>query len=244
MKPSKLILISASILALSACSTIDNVVDSVSSISIPGASASSNNAEAFVLKGNCPETEIVKELAGYSEFTSQQTASEEQLVSRSHITKIESTCAINERSMTVDLKLKFKGAAGPMARAKSGDQANHAYPFFVAITAPNGEILAKEVFSAAMHFAPGEHVKDYEETLRQIIPLSNPDQSKRHKILVGFQLDQQQLEYNRTILEQQKLLEEAAKQAEMQQKQISTQVQPAAPITTNDPIVIERISTP
>lgn len=201
-------------------------------------------AEEFIIKGNCPDTEIVTELAGYSEFASPNSSSEENLITRAHLTEITATCESNERSITVDMALEFKGMAGPKSFVKSADKSSHAYPFFVAITSPGGKILAKEVFSAAMDFNSSAGVKTYNETLRQIIPLSNQEDGKRHKILVGFQLNQQQLEYNRNILAQQQILDDAAALAKQQGNNISSQVKPAAPLNANDPIVIERISTP
>ena len=74
----------------------------------------------------------------------------------------------------------------------------------------HGKILAKEVFSASMIYAQGEDYKSYKETLRQIIPLNDTKQGKKYKVLVGFQLSQEQLNYNRQILEQQQLAEQAA----------------------------------
>lgn len=227
-----------------ACSAIDNTLERMSTVSIPNIINDKTAASNLITKGNCPEVEIVEELAGYSEFKTPQNTDESQLVSRAHLTNIGSTCTINERSMSVDLKLEFQGMAGPMAYVKSSDETNHAYPFFVAITAPNGDILAKEVFSASLAFPAGSGVKNFHETLRQIIPLNNPKQSTKYKILAGFQLNQEQLEYNRNILAQQKMLEAAAKQKQMQANQISTQAQPAAPFSANDPIVIQKVGTP
>ncbi|MCB1532601.1 MAG: hypothetical protein KDJ35_07015 [Alphaproteobacteria bacterium] len=208
MKPMKFISLSACVLALAACSTIDDMVDSVSS-SMPTMGAQQSMAEEFIIQGNCPQTEIVTELSGYSKFAGDQVTDENQLISRAHMTGIEATCTSNERSMTVDMTLTFRGMSGP---AGSGQSA-HNYPFFVAITSPSGKILAKEIFSASMDFSTSPLVENYQETLRQVIPLSDPEDGKRHKILVGFQLDKAQLDYNRGILEQQKLMEEAAQKA-------------------------------
>lgn len=245
MKRFNLLLIAASTLTIAACSTVDNMVDSISAIptTVKTATVKPAGAEEFIIQGNCPKTEIVQELSGYSQFIPPEATTEDRLIARAHVTSIEGTCAASERSTTVDIKLAFRGVAGPQTTYTAGDAASYNFPFFVAITGPGGNILAKEVFSATMDFAPGDNILTYEETLRQIIPLTSPEMAKKHKILVGFQLDQQQLEYNRAILAQQQLLEEAAQNAAAQQNQISQQVQPAAPVTANDPIVIQRLST-
>ena len=249
MKHLKLALLSASILTLSACQTLDGMITDMRNLELPAMSGNANNSEEFIIQGNCAQTEIVPELSGYSEFTSIQNTGEGQLITRAHISGIKSTCSYTERAMSVDLELDFEGTLGPQAKAVAPSKSSYAYPFFVAITSPGGKILAKEVFSASMIFPQGQEYKSYTETLRQVIPLIDTKQGKKYKILVGFQLSQDQLDYNRQILEQQRLAEEAAAMAaenaqKLQQSQIKAikeqRAKAAATIDPIDQIIIQR----
>ena len=210
MKNLRFALLGISLLGLSACQTVDGMITDVRNIELPAMGANAGTAEEFIIQGNCAQTEVVPELSGYSEFTASQFTTEDQLITRAHISGINSTCSYSERAMSVDLELAFEGTLGPQAKAVAPSKSSYAYPFFVAITSPGGKILAKEVFSASMIYAQGEDYKSYKETLRQIIPLNDTKQGKKYKVLVGFQLSQEQLNYNRQILEQQQLAEQAA----------------------------------
>ena len=144
----------------------------------------------------------------------------------------QSTCTYNDRSVTVDLKLAFDGNLGPKGRKTSKDKPFFSYPFFVAVTSPSGKILAKEIFAASMTYDAGQNEQIYFETLRQIIPTDNRSQGAGYKVMIGFQLAEKQLDYNRKIIEAdriaaekaeaermaaEKAAKEAAKKAQMEQ---------------------------
>lgn len=203
MKRLNFALLSISCLALIGCESVSNTLSGMRDKPVPGTvEKQSQFTDELVKKGGCPETEIVQELSGYSDFVSTQYLAEDQLISRAHISAIDSTCSYNPRSVQVDLKLTFEGTVGPMGQGRS----EYTYPFFVAITGPGGKILAKEVFSASMDYSGGSY-KTYQENMRQIIPLSDPEKGMQHKILIGFQLGPEQLDYNRKILMQQQIPE-------------------------------------
>lgn len=200
MKPFRLILFSICLLQLSACQTLENVSGDIEEISgdraSVGAMAPMQESETL-LASPCPQVEIVDDLSSLSDFTNPKEMSADSLISRVDLNSAESTCKLASTSAVVDLKVVFNGKLGPKARQKSSDKPFFSYPFFIAVTAPSGKIMAKEIFSASLSYGANQNTHAYFENLRQIIPISGKDNAKNYRILVGFQLSPDQLAYNR-----------------------------------------------
>ena len=234
MRVSRFLLVAActltSALTLSACEqTWQGVKDDLgnfntSSWDFPNLAENNDPQSAqFVENGNCPTVSVVEELSTVSEFADTASQTLENLISKAKMVKSKSNCEFNGKTATVDLQLTFEGALGPKALGMT----NFSYPFFVAVTAPNGSILAKEVFSAPLSHSSADDPTTHYETLRQIIPISNELQGPQYKILIGFQLTQEQLAYNRSLMAQQKAM--AAANAAAQAGQITAPA-PTAPV--------------
>ena len=192
--------------ALPACETFEGMKEDISGIGMPEFAALGQKKTA--LHSTCPEVHIVEELATLAEFATRTDTGDNNLVSKTDINQVESSCKRGKQSITVDLKLAFEGKLGPQGRSQGSGGPSFTYPFFVAITAPNGNILAKEVFAATIAYDSGRDQQTYYESLRQIIPVKYETKAGRYKVLVGFQLSNDQLAYNRTQIE---LAKEAAK---------------------------------
>jgi len=153
------------------------------------------------IMGNfCPQVEIVEELSSLSEFTDMVAPEPKNLLSRVDMGLLESKCEHGDGEVIVDLKLVFESILGPKATRTVRDRPFFSYPFFIAVTGPKGDIMAKEVFSASMTYNLREDSHTYYESLRQIIPVPSKHQASLHKVLIGFQLNQAQLNYNRAFL--------------------------------------------
>lgn len=216
MRVSKFLLIAACSLTLTACeSTWQGIQDDLGNINtsswdFPNLSEGSDPQSAnFVESSNCPTVTVVEELSVVNEFADVSNQTADNLISKAKMTKSKSNCTFSGKTATVDLQLSFEGITGPRAFGTS----NFSYPFFVAVTAPNGSILAKEVFSAPLSHSSADQSATHFETLRQIIPISNELQGPQYKILLGFQLTQEQLAYNRDLIAQKEAMEKANAQA-------------------------------
>jgi hypothetical protein len=212
MHYSRFLLLGPCVLLLSACQAWEGIKQDMVDLDLtmPSLTSTETPAEELVLNNNCPHSEVVSELGAINEFSNPAAPTPENLVIRATISGLKSACTFGEKSMTVDIKVAFEAALGPQAATRS---AAHIYPFFVAVIAPNGDILAKEIFTAPLTFSGNQG--SYFESLRQIIPVYNPEQGPRYKVLVGFQLTQEQLAYNRFVIaEQKKAAEATAKAAE------------------------------
>lgn len=181
--------------------TIDGLVDDVNKgIELGRAEARGQKGSERLLTDSCPRIQIVDDLGSLSDFTDQYRMNLEHLIARMDINKGKSSCDIANSSATVDMTLKFVATLGPKARQSANDKPFLTYPFFVAITGPNGKILAKEVFAVSMGFDKGQNTRTHTEYLRQIIPIKGPDVAYHYQVLVGFQLSPEQLAYNRAAL--------------------------------------------
>ena len=203
---SKLLILSCMVLSLGACQTMQGIKKDFDTIKIPKLGLSSQNEEPdqvqqadLRIDNNCPYVEIVDELSSFSEFSG-SSSSESNLISRVTLNQVESSCDINNNQITLDLKLSFEGALGPKAKRSSNDKPFFSYPFFVAVTNPSNVILAKEVFAASMTYERKEKTHNYFENIRHIIPINNKSQASKYKVMIGFQLGEDQLKYNRKYM--------------------------------------------
>lgn len=201
MKYIHVILFCAFIMPLVSCQTLDGMLDDFQTINNgdipPPAVAAGDSSQRLLNENPCPQVILVDDLSSISDFTSPNKPKKDDLISRVDLTSAESTCRISANTATVDLKLIFKGLLGPKAKQKSSDKPFFTYPYFVAITAPNGKIMAKEIFAASLSYDAHETTHDYFENLRQIIPIKNKDQAHLYKVMIGFQVSPDQLAYNR-----------------------------------------------
>lgn len=189
-------------LSLPGCAeTVDGVVDDVNrGLEIGRAEARGLKGSDRLLTDTCPSIHIVDDLGTLNDFTDEHRMILENMLAEIRILKGKSGCELATSSATVDMTLQFVGELGPKARQQSSDRPFLTYPFFVAVTGPNGKIMAKEVFAVSMGFEPGQNTRTHTEYLRQIIPIKSPETAILYQVLVGFQLSPEQLAYNRAAL--------------------------------------------
>jgi len=96
--------------------------------------------------------------------------------------------------MQIDFDLH--GKTGPRARQKSNDQPNFAYPYFIAVTDAQGNVLFKELFAATIAYGRQENEKTLSETIFQNMPFPDSAAGEAYHVVIGFQLDETQLAYN------------------------------------------------
>lgn len=145
----------------------------------------------------CPEVEIMDNLRHMVEFTDVNTPSPESETARIYIQNIRSSCQKTLADTQVQISLTFEAQLGPKGRLGEKNDANFAFPYFVAATSGDGSVLAKEVFAVSTTFKPGQNTAQQYETVTQKIPVSVNPAEAAQKILIGFQLTEEQLAYNR-----------------------------------------------
>ncbi len=182
---------------------------------ITGDSQGQPMSDKLLNKGGCPVVEISPDLSTLHDFLPGM-VSPYALISRADVSQ-QSVCAYGPKSVTVDVRLTFSGMIGAAGRGQGVSDPAFSYPYFVAILAPGGKILAKQVFAVSMAYPQGADQQVAIENLRQIIPVYNQESGASHKIVVGFQLTKAQLDYNRQIIKQRL---DAAAAKRLQQRQL------------------------
>lgn len=207
MKALKFIAFSAAVLTLTGCDVTRQsfITDTFNqSRDYVGANMPSgggtDGSDKLLNKNGCPEVEIVDDLGSFYDFGGANPG-ESNLVTSVQMSQGTTNCEFGPKSVTVDTRLVFSGKIGAKGTVAGGGAPSFSYPYFVAILAPGGKILAKEVFAVPMTFAAGNE-QQHIEAFRQIIPSYSQDSAGKHKIAVGFQLTKEQLAYNRELIHQ------------------------------------------
>lgn len=194
MKP---ILIALATLALSACTTLDQMGTTIGNMDFPdfgdGASRSS-----LTRNGNCPSVARVAELSSLYQFTLPGRPDQNDKISEVHIARVDATCKKQNNVLKLDLAVDFSGALGPRGRVKPGDKPSFAYPYFVAVTNAQNKILAKDIYAAPFGYDPDDTQLMISERITQMVPIMG-DNPATYRVLVGFQLSSEEVAYNRTL---------------------------------------------
>jgi hypothetical protein len=76
-----------------------------------------------------------------------------------------------------------------------------ALPYFVALADATGNILGKQQFTMGLSFPPDAQVTKGNDIVTVHIPLKNAQLGNVYTVVVGFQLTQSQLDYNRAHMQ-------------------------------------------
>lgn len=205
-------------LALSACETVKGAqTDMASNLTSfkstlarlstnPSTSPTSETQMAQMASGiapaaggaGCPDVRIVQDLNQVHQFIDAGAPAPAEAVSSVRMLSVQNSCKISNNNVAVDMTLAFEGSIGPKGRSSANDKPSFAYPYFVAITNNQGSIIAKEVFAVTMAYDGKQTSKSSTEQIRQMIPMNGVDQ-KNYKVLIGFQLNDQELAFNRSL---------------------------------------------
>lgn len=188
------------------------------------------------LQSRCPPVKLVNELGTFYDFNTFKSPTEQNLITRVKVGRLSTNCNYTDRSVTVDISLIFEGLLGPAAM-RGAPETFFTYPYFIAIMSPTGQLMAREIFAVPMTYGPGQSYQTHTENLRQIIPIERPSDGTEYDILVGFQLNKDQLAYTRA-------LEKARKKAEKnREKEPEAEVRPLN-IPMGQEMIIQQPGTP
>lgn len=103
------------------------------------------------------------------------------------------TCSLAGGTAKAKLSFWVKGAISP-----NSDIAPRQVPYFVAIIA-EGKVIGKEVFTMAIPFTNGKRKISVKEQIARIdIPITDGKTADDYSVTIGFQLTEEQVNYNRT----------------------------------------------
>lgn len=217
VKTFQLALLATACLSLTACETMNDSMAGVKSgfSNIVTASADAMNsltkrktaekeepvAEAILAADEgCPEVTAVNDLSSLHRFVDMDNPERTSKISSIVISGIENGCRYTGNNIIVEMNVKFEGEAGNRARIRETDTPSFSYPYFVAVTSPHGTILSKEIHALNVNYEDNANSVVVNEQIRQIIPVDKDAYGPDHTILVGFQLNDKELAYNRKMI--------------------------------------------
>lgn len=143
----------------------------------------------------CPKVGVLADASQLVEFSGAP-GDVGGVVYRANIVNAAVQCDYSRHRVDLNLTLQFRAARGPASLGLA-----YQLGYFVAVTDPSENILAKEVFKVPVLFNSAENVTVLREKVEQIrIPLKNKEAGMAYQILVGFDLTADQVIYNRVSL--------------------------------------------
>ena len=140
----------------------------------------------------CPRAGILKDAAAVTKFRPGPGRDLTDVVYQARLVNLKATCKYGKKGVTVEMTVALIAERGPAIRTSKAT-----LEYFVAITGPDGDILAKELFATPVTFPNNVTRARVADELQQIIPLARGASAANHRIIVGFQLQRDELEYNR-----------------------------------------------
>lgn len=144
---------------------------------------------------DCPDVGLVPELTRLTKFKPGDGRTMEDVRYDVFVRSVsQPVCSEKDRKVRVAMRLEFATQRG---RAETSSRIEFAY--FVAIRhRVSGEIITKEVFPVAFDLPQGRDSAVAEEELEQVtIPIRKDEQGRYYAILIGLQLNEDELNYNR-----------------------------------------------
>jgi hypothetical protein len=139
----------------------------------------------------CPDTGVISGLGTVSRFDGVGNGFA-NLAYRASLTKEKSDCAVDAGGVTIMLTLSTLAELGPTAPSRSAD-----FPYFVAVTDDDDRIVAKRVFANQVIFKLDKARTGAEDAISERIPLADPKLASRYHVVLGFQLTDMELAFNR-----------------------------------------------
>lgn len=146
----------------------------------------------------CPKVSIVRDLQEVTDLRDGAGRDATAVMSRAAIADFTGNCEYGADGVTVNLKLAFVAERGPALQGDAGR-----YRYFVAVFRPGEQApAAKSEFDTGARFTAEDPRRAWVEEVAPRIPLPKDVNAKDWQVMVGFQLTESQLAYNRTQLSQ------------------------------------------
>jgi hypothetical protein len=139
----------------------------------------------------CPRVVVLRDAAQAVEFRPGGSDLTD-MVARATFGDFEGGCEYYDEGVTVNLTLTLFSELGPAARSREAE-----FQYFVAILDPQQTVLEKEVFATTFTFPEGRNVVAVPEDVIPRIPLDRLATGPAYNVVLGFQLSEEQLDYNR-----------------------------------------------
>ena len=144
--------------------------------------------------GPCPVVGSIHDMSRYVAFDAPDKKLYSNITYTGEITDVRLFCRYTgDTPLEAEIEIDFAFGKGP-----EGTSNSHDYPYFVAVTRRNGKVLAKEYFNTQADFGRKDVTGKTELVNRIRIPRADESISGvNFEIVVGFDLTEEQLQFNR-----------------------------------------------
>ena len=141
----------------------------------------------------CPSVGTPSPLESFTQFEPAGGRDLTQVKFSGKFSGFQSTCEYDDTGVDVDLAIQMIVERGPADRDRQAD-----LQYFVAVENGPGNLTAKHVFDVGIPFEGNSRRLARVEELQLRIPLPADLSFSKVRVLVGFQLTQEQVDYNRS----------------------------------------------
>lgn len=141
----------------------------------------------------CPVVSFIDGLDKVTVFGEQGGADLANVLYSAEVTQLAAVCIFKRNGAEVAAEFLLIADRG------LGDRERIARPsYFVAITDPEGNVMAKEIFQAEIPFNDNRRRVGRKEEIEPFIPYQGPDGDfTGYRVLIGFQLTPEQVDFNK-----------------------------------------------
>jgi hypothetical protein len=147
-------------------------------------------------KSVCPDANILANTSVIPAFDPAQGADPSNVVYTGQITDLASRCDYSKRENSIDanVRITFKATRPP-----GGEEAHYKVPYYIAVTS-GGQIVDKQIHWLEFDFPKASAAVQMEELVDGIeIAVARDKKSYDYHLLIGFQLTQAQIDYNKKM---------------------------------------------
>ncbi|MDD3181444.1 MAG: hypothetical protein PHD48_01355 [Alphaproteobacteria bacterium] len=159
---------------------------------IPFLSACASDGQDKTPPRHCPQVAILRSVEKMEDYGS-DAIDPSNLVAIGYMNKIEGGCDYNDKGVDVTFNLKMTANKGLRL---GGDKVS--FPFFVSVLKPDESVLGKELMTASFSFAEGTKVTELVQPLHVFLPLTEEEDAANFRVLVGYQLTEDQIKAKRS----------------------------------------------
>lgn len=145
-------------------------------------------------RGLCPSANILVPASTLTVFRQNAPADPSGELYTVWMSNMKTGCDFDKRELVTDSRVHilFKATRAPSAQAGT-----YKVPYFVAVAHKGSRVMAKKLFVVSISFAAGETRTSFEDTVDStVIHMARGNKIGEYEIVAGFQLTQDQLDYN------------------------------------------------
>ena len=139
----------------------------------------------------CPSTDIAGETATVTQVRGTG-GNYADLMYKASLGNLKGSCDVEDDGVTVNISVTTLAEIGPAASDRNAN-----FPYFVAVIGPDNRIITKRVLDNNLTFAAGQSRIGATDQISQQIPYKDKREVGKYHVYLGFQLNKDELAYNR-----------------------------------------------